>query len=179
MRQRRTSIDSRGRRSGLAPLELVLSIPLLMMILCLIIIAGTAAVWKVRTAVNSREAAFRTVGRDIDRLVPGHWPGSMAIDRVRQVDLVFDPFLGHQVVRGPVVGQLVVDVELLNMISGTHVGSAEIDRDLPVWRRLPYRNHYVRDTPIFSGPTWQHRSMGIGNDDSRVRRLYPNFSPSP
>lgn len=175
----------RGRtqliRSGLAPLELILCLPMLLMMMAMIIIAGTAGVWKVRTAVNSHEAALRTVWpRDSRELVPAHWRmGVMSVDdpsRPSPPHFFDDPLLDHVVVRGPYVMQLRVDADLFDMTRGVHSGFAEINRPFPLWPQLPYRNHYMRDTPVLTGPAWQHDTFGIEHSDRRIPILYPDFS---
>jgi hypothetical protein len=153
----------------------------------MMIIVGTAGAWKIRTEANARQAIARSIAPRNGALDPNpsNWsPLKGAImgfdDPRRPVPLPivpFDPFEEHQVVRGgPDVWPLIVNETLLDMVEGTHSGFAEIDRELPVWRSLPYRNHYVRDVPMFSGPAWQHHSMEIGKE-SRIQKLYPNFPP--
>ena len=46
------------KRSGLAPLELVLALPLLLMVMALMVGIGVAATWKVRAQVTARNAAW-------------------------------------------------------------------------------------------------------------------------
>ena len=48
-------------RSGLAPLELTLSLPIMLFVMGLMIIVGTTASWKIRTVTNSRQAVWRTI----------------------------------------------------------------------------------------------------------------------
>ena len=46
-------------RTGLAPLELVLTLPILVFVAALIFNLGVIAMWRVRGEVNSREAVWR------------------------------------------------------------------------------------------------------------------------
>lgn len=183
MRSRNRRPAAHGRRSGLAPLELVLVLPMFMMILAMMIIVGTAGAWKVRTLANSREAAFRAVWprtRANDSKPTNWWPQSatMGFRDAQPSPFDSDPFIGHEVVRGPVVADtetgrtLVVRDLTLDMTQGLQSGYAEVDRDLPLWTQLPYRNHYRRDTPIFAGRQWQHGTMGISNSSRRILITY-------
>src|SRR5262245_31434467 len=92
------------RRHGLAPVELVLSLPMMMMILAMMIIVGTAGAWKLRTSANSRQAAFRTVWPrtgDSDPKPANWWPASAAIYAHNRGLSPFpvDPFTAYPVVR--------------------------------------------------------------------------------
>ena len=53
----------RSGRRGLAPLELVLSLPVLLFVMGLMILIGWAATFKVRTQIHAREAAWRSIWR--------------------------------------------------------------------------------------------------------------------
>jgi hypothetical protein len=182
MRTRNPRSAALRRRSGLAPLELVLVLPMFMMILALMIIVGTAGSWKVRTLANSRQAVFRAVyPRTTDNDVnPQNWPSpaTMSVRGARPSPFDRDPFAGHYVVRGPVIsdpntGRMLYVKDLtLDMTRGLESGYAEIDRELPLWSQLPYRNHYVRDTQVFAGEQWQHGTMGIPNHHRRILITY-------
>lgn len=182
MRSRNRPPAAHCRRSGLAPLELVLVLPMFMMILALMIIVGTAGSWKVRTLANSRQAVFRAVyPRTTDNDVnPQNWPApaTMSVRGASPSPFDRDPFAGHYVVRGPVIsdpntGRMLYVKDLtLDVTRGLQSGNAEIDRELPLWSQLPYRNHYVRDTHVFAGEQWQHGTMGIPNHARRILITY-------
>ncbi|REJ89742.1 MAG: hypothetical protein DWQ34_18530 [Planctomycetota bacterium] len=170
-------------RAGLAPLELVLSVPMLMMILSMMIIVGTAGSWKLRTLANSRQAAARSIwprDGENDPYPDSWWPASASMNfrSASPSPVEIDPFAQHYVVRGPIVpspggGQpLRVIDDTLDMTLGLEAGFAEVDRDLPLWKQLPHRNHYSRDTLFFSGEQWQHGSMGISNNTRRMLVTY-------
>jgi len=174
-------------RRGLAPLELVLSLPLLLMIMAMIIIVGTAGAWKVRTLANSRQAAARAIWpRDgaSDPKPASWWPDSatMSAGHADPEPFDYDPFSQHTVVRGPIISapggnSLHVDTELLDSSGGMVAGFASIDRDLPLWRRLPYRNRYQRETQFFSGDQWQFSLMGLSDNISRrIPVIYPDYN---
>lgn len=173
-------------RDGLAPLELVLSIPLLMMIMAMMIIVGTAGSWKVRTLANSRQAASRSLWPrtgDSDPKPDSWWPSSAAMGfrDGRPSPLDGDPFGQHYVVRGPAIpspagSSLNVDQSRLDSVDGLKSGWSSIDRDLPVWQQLPYRNRYDRDTQVFTDEQWQHGTMGQGHTNlRRIPVIYPEY----
>jgi hypothetical protein len=90
-----------------------------------------------------------------------------------------DPFDRHYVVRGPRVAApggnyaLVVQEDTLDITQGLHEGFASIDRPLPLWRQLPYRNSYQRETQMFSGDQWQHGTMRMSSN--QWRRIYLTY----
>ncbi|MBL8850522.1 MAG: hypothetical protein JNG89_12650 [Planctomycetaceae bacterium] len=186
MRSLLPQIQGPARRRGLAPLELVLSLPLLLMIMAMIIVVGTAGSWKVRTLANSRQAAARGLWpRDgaFDAKPASWWPDSAVMSSGAADPAPFDddPFTQHAVVRGPVIGAqgsgLRVNTDMLDVTRGLAAGFSSINRDLPLWRQLPYRNQYQRETQVFSGDQWQFAPMGLGdNDERRVDNLYPDYS---
>jgi len=174
-------------RAGLAPLEFVLSLPLLLMIMAMIIIVGTAGSWKVRTLANSRQAAARSIWpRDgaNDPRPASWWPDSatMSAGGAEPDPFDYDPFSQHTVVRGPVVGTpggggFRVNTDLLDISRGMLAGHASIDRDLPLWRQLPWRNRYRRSTHVFSGDQWQFALMNLeDNTRRRIPVLYPDYN---
>lgn len=173
-----------SRRSGLAPLELVLVLPMFMMILAMMIIVGTAGAWKVRTLTNSRQAIARAVWprNGSGDPNPVGWRDPSARMQFREASpspFANDPFRDYYVVRGPRVAApggmyaLEVQQDTLDITQGLHEGFASIDRPLPLWRQLPYRNSYQRDTQMFSGDQWQHGTMGMSTN--QWRRIYLTY----
>lgn len=175
--------ETSHRRGGLAPVELVLALPMFAMMMALMIVVGAAGAWKVRTLANSRQAAFRAMWPRTgvgDRKPDNWWPqsASMSFGDASPSPFPWDPFASHYVVRGPYVGSpaggqaLRVIDDTLDMTEGLHTGFAEVDREFPVWKKLPRRNHYRRDTHIFSGQQWQHGNMETPPDGDPMPNLY-------
>ncbi|MFG0335491.1 MAG: hypothetical protein ACF8TS_19195, partial [Maioricimonas sp. JB049] len=176
-------IVRRHRRAGLAPLELVLSLPLLLMLMALMIIIGTAGAWKIRTDANSRQAVFRAMwprsGAN-DPKPSNYFPPStrLAWTSASPSPLGSDPFADYEVVRGPAIGNplngsiLEVILPTLDITLGLRTGTASIDHELPLWPRLDRRNNFVRDTQIFAGNQWQHNQMGFRNEARRIPVTY-------
>lgn len=178
MRSSRSCI--RQRRRGLAPLELTLALPLLLMVMALMVIMGTAGAWKVRTLANSRQAIFRAMhprDTDNDPHPDNWWPSStmMAYHNGGTSFLSSDPYAGHDVVRGPNIADpntgnsLRVLINTLDMRNGMNSGEASVDHDPPMLAKLGVRNSFRRNNVMFAGQTWQYNNLGIPSN--RTRRI--------
>ncbi len=169
-------------RSGLAPLELTLSLPIMLFVMGLMIIVGTTASWKIRTVTNARQAVWRTIdprdGED-DPHSRG-WPEDARMETEEGTSPIsFDPYDEHEVVRGqpltaPTGEQLQVRESLFNMQTGLINGVSELERPFPVMGNMPPRQiHLLREHPLLSGD-WQFREMGLrSNAQRRILFLYP------
>jgi hypothetical protein len=174
-----------GRRRGLAPVELVLAIPLVMFVTALAVIAGTAACWKTRTAVVARDAIWShrwpRGGAALDPL-PAGWPQQRTSWQWSRRDPF--PELDHAafdspVVRGPLPNVQVNDT-LFDPTRGLRYGEAEITRTPAALARLgDYRFDVAH--PLLDGK-WQYGQQGIGsNRNRRFPVLYttlPDASPA-
>ena len=85
----------RRRRPGLAPLELVIALPVLLFVTAAIINLGNAALWRVRGEVVSRDVVWRSrrPRSGIWESPPPTWPDD-AVARVQdapQIDKLADP----------------------------------------------------------------------------------------
>lgn len=182
MRRHQPSIRSTKRR-GLAPLEMVLSLPLMLFIMALMVIFGAAGAWKIRALVNSRHAVWRTItprtgGNDAH---PAGWPTNAQLSRADANPNPFpsDPFAVHQVVRGPTLFEpdqnksLDVFTQTLSIEDGLEKGFARIVRDFALLQGLPPGEiDFPRDHLIYSGTRWQIVDMGIANSSRRILRTY-------
>ena len=172
------------RRKGLAPLELVLVLPILLFVMALMMNLGTGGAWKIRTQANSRHAVWRALehrsGQNDPH--PGNWPADATLDvsSAEPSPIPFDPFRGYDVVRGPmladpITGQsLPVRTGYLDMIPRVLKGTAEITRPYPLLRRLPGALQFARDHIVFDGTRFQFSSMNLpSNTARRALDLYP------
>lgn len=169
-------------RSGLAPLELTLSLPIMLFVMGLMIIVGTTASWKVRTVANSRQAVWRTIAPRDGGNDPHSrgWPASARMEiESGSTPIEFDPYDEHEVVRGqplmaPSGEQLEVRESLFDMQAGLTLGVTELERPFPVMGNMPPRQiHLLREHPLLSD-RWQFREMGlISNGQRRILFLYP------
>jgi hypothetical protein len=160
----------------LAPIELVLWLPVLLFVLALLINYGTTATWRIRGEIVARDAAFRArwgrTGGNEGRLV-GQWPASATIGTaadppVTQID---DPFLQHPVTRGPLPNGFQVRPVLDPDAIGAYRGIAEVERGLPLLSRIGrYESGEIADSLL--DRKWTNSEMRIPNVQRRIPVLY-------
>ena len=186
----------RHARRGLAPLELVLSLPVLLFVMGLMILIGWAGAFKVRTQIHSREAAWRSIWRANPRSDAQAMPNPSSFPPPAQmsVDRSYEPCIrvplvelalydSHQVARGPMLldpqtGRgLRVDQDILDVRRGMITGRAVVDRGFPLLGQMPpggYR-HEV-EFPVLDN-RWQFWQMELSSNDARRSlRLYPDLA---
>lgn len=185
--KKRQSQQNINVRSGLAQLELVLALPLLLFVMALMIIFGTAASWKIRTHATAREAVWRTLpprngSKDPH---PFGWPVSAAMSDSNSSPSPFssDPYYNFEVVRGPLITDPTtglsapVNRSLIDMMNGLKKGHADIERQFPILRGMPPHQYgFQKDHVLLGGTRWQYSSMGFRhnhNKDQRTVTLYP------
>lgn len=193
---RHASQYAHAHRKGLAPLELVLSLPILLFVMGLMILIGWAATFKVRTQIHSREAAWRSIWRanprsdaQAMRNPPGFPPpAEMSVDRsyvpcIRMPTIELAQYDSHQVARGPMLidprsgTALRVDRDLLDVRRGMITGRAVVDRGFPVLGQMPPRGYrHEVDFPVLDN-RWQFWQKGLGSNSSRRSlKLYPSLA---
>jgi hypothetical protein len=200
-RQRRwvPALQGRRRRAGLAPLELVLSLPILLFVMALIVNIGAVGAWKVREQTNARYASWRTLHLRTGDANPNPplWPADAAALRGAAGANLDDapsiwngvPDLALAPVRGPVIaepftgGTIRVDPRL-EFRDDVHDGRAPLERRIPLLRGiLPNNGRYQIDIPhnLLDG-NWEFHELGYSdNADRRARLLYqiePDDFPS-
>lgn len=171
------------RRAGLAPLEFVLNLPIMLFLMALMMVMGSAGAWKVRAQANARQAAFRSLtprtGTN-DNSPRNFRGGQLEYGAASRDVFISDPYIDQTVVRGPILTAqdgsfLPVRERTLDMTKGTRQGQAEIRKDYPIFSKLPPGEfHFRRPFPILDGSRWQFYSMGIGNNlTRRILFTYP------
>jgi hypothetical protein len=166
-----TSTRVRHLRRGLAPLELVLALPMLLMIMALAIYVGNAASWKLRAANVARDTVWNTRWpRWGASPWPVGWPaaGQLSAAGAGNAQVLYDPQLDQVVVRGPMIGQTVVNRNLLDPTRGLQQGNSAIQRPPPLMSSLGNFSYNLRDQILDDG--WQYQRMGMG---SNVQRREP------
>lgn len=170
--------QANGTRPGLAPLELVLNLPIMLFVMALMMLIGTGGAWKARTDAVARQAAWRAfAGRlsDSDPL-PDGWPdqATMTEEASQPSVLPDDPWLSHEVVRGPALTDpntgmsLPVREHALDLTSGLRQGRAELVRPFPIFRRLPpHEFSFRRLDVVLDGSRWQFHTMQMGSNLAR------------
>ncbi len=179
----------RARRRGLAPLELVLWLPILLFVTALIVNFGTMAAWRVRGEVVSRDAVWRTrwprTGFNEPRPAARIWPddAAMTVKEDRPLTSLDDPVIQHPVVRGPLPNDFVVQPILDPDLKGSLMGESEIKRRYPLLPRLgSYESGEVQH-PLLD-EKWSVAQMRIRtNLTRRIPSIYilpktPNQFPS-
>ena len=173
---RRPRSSGRARPRGLAPLELVLWLPVFLFVVALIINYATMATWRLRGEMVSHDAAFRARwGRDGNsegRLL-GEWPLNATIDVAPDspIQRLDDPSLQHPVVRGPLRNDFVVRPILDPDREGAYRGIGEVAREYPLMPRLgDYASGEIAG-PILDRK-WTNSEMGIPNMYRRIPVLY-------
>ncbi len=159
-------------RRGLAPVELVLVLPLLLFVMGLMIIMGTQGAWSVRTAITARQAQWRQLRprrRDTDP-PPPFWPptGTVDVEPNQPPPFPNDPLAAFPVVRGPLLADpqtgaaLHVDAELFDMQRRWTRGVAAIERPFPVLGNMPpRRTRLSRAVPLLDS-RWEFWRTKLG-----------------
>ena len=154
---------------GLAMLELVLALPILLLLMALIINFGTFSAWKVRALASARHSAWSTRWpRDGGRLPrPEFWPAgaSLGSSGWGTLDVLDDPRLNHPVIRGPMVHNFGVRDWLFHPGRGVREGRAEMSRRFPLVSSLGSYRLSARHR-IVEG-YWDHREMGLFSTSER------------
>jgi hypothetical protein len=150
MKQRRRNIIQSHKRSGLAPLELVLYLPIMLFVMALMVNFGNMAAWKIRAQSNTRYSATRSLQDrtgDHERN-PETWPRPASLSdgggsSIPDANDVWNqhPDLITPVTRGPVItemeqGKFIVVPGRFSMHEGVHRGTGSVRRRLPMLRGI-------------------------------------------
>lgn len=163
------------RRKGLAPLELTLSLPLLLFTMALMVALGAAATWKVRALVAARNTVWRhrwPRGGPYEQLRPPGWPspGTYNFQGAGNLTQIDHPAFAHPVARGP-LPQVNVDDNLFDPTRGLIEGEAHHQRLPPMLARLGSYRHDVEH--LLLDDRFQFAQMGIpANTWRRMPRIY-------
>jgi hypothetical protein len=146
----------RSTRRGLAPLELVMALPIFMMVMALMVNYATSTCWKVRTMTAARQGIYRA--RDGWRgggdLHLPDWPSNGRLNRagagtLRTVNGAWlRPEIDKPFLKGPMIvnegpyptgnagGISVYPREPLEMPNGLSSGTADLTREMPFLKNL-------------------------------------------
>lgn len=182
--------NRRRKRRGLAPVEFVLWLPVLLMVMALIVNYANMTSWRVRGEIVGRDAAWRSrwprSGNAEPRPPAGIWPGgaSVGVNGDSQIHPLNHPRVQHPVVRGPVLTlgdpphQFLVR-PVLDQATGALKGTSAIDRRYDLLSALGrYRSGEIAN-PILTRQ-WQCAQMGFHNHYRRSLVLYelPRTNPA-
>ena len=166
-------------RSGLAPLELVLALPLLLSVMALIVNFGHVATWKIRAATNSRLAMWRhrpLWNADSDPKPLSWWPQSATMgvsggSRVSQVDAIWNQAaIAQGWIKGPIFasgsGYLALrDKRFNEMSEGVSQGTSSVSQRYPFLPSMGSMSLTVNHTLLDSA--WQFHTMGYALNENR------------
>lgn len=178
-------------RAGLAPLELVLALPLMLSIMALIVNFGHVATWKIRGATNARLAMWRhrpMWNADSDPKPMNWWPqgatlGVTGDNRISQVDSNWNqPAIAQTWIKGPVYtangGYLMVrDKRVNEMAEGVAQGNSGITQRYPFLPSMGSMNLSVNHSLLDSA--WQYETMGYGWNEARRAFQWWQLEDSP
>jgi len=173
---------SRRRRRGLAPLELVLWLPVLLMVMALIVNYANMTSWRLRGEVVARDAVWRSrwprAGRVEPRPPSRVWPADagMGLRGDDPMWMLDQPHIDHPVVRGPVLElgdpprQFRVN-PVLDPQVGAVRGTSDISRRFDLLPALGrYRSGEIAARMLTR--QWQCAQMGFANHHRRSLVLY-------
>ena len=170
---KRERFPGRSRR-GLAPVEMALSLPLLMGLVAALVAFGYAAGWKVRSEVVARNVGWRNRHPRWAHwnAYPAEWPTTGTFDRHggRQLeDLEQFSITQAPIIRGP-ISQINVNSNILNISRDVTQSGAQIRRTPPL---LPRLGEISYDTGHqYLDDFFTHSEMGISNSSRRIPRIY-------
>lgn len=165
------------KRRGLAPLEFVMCLPVLLFVLALMVDAGSKSCWKLRGVVAARDAAWCSrhmqflVGSNQIPLPTNHvdWPppATMSARGAGPNAVLEKTELNRPVVRGPTLGSFRVNGELLNQTLGAWLGHSSRTWRPPLLPKLGGEAMNQRH-PLIVG-AWQYWQMHLPS--TFVRRI--------
>ncbi len=167
------------RRAGLAPLELVLAIPIILFVFALILNAGYSGMWKLRGLGIAREAAWSTRTDRSAKTPPTYrkesWKSPTPTSSTGGAALlssVDKPEVDKPVVRGPTIGNLEVDRDLLDPSRHTYQGESSTTRPFPL---LPDRLSHLKydlNHELLRNPLPYGKTRLSNNTERRTRVIY-------
>lgn len=171
---------ARRTRSGLAPLEMVLALPLLMGIMGLMMVFGFVASWKIRSEVVARDVGWRIrnprSGGLHQRSV--EWPELEGGDRSLELSAggvgILDSVDAQAVVHAPIIRgplpEIDVNNRLLDLSRNVVRGTATVDQPSQVMGEIGRANYQTQNE--FLSEELKSRPMGVGNFARRIPILW-------
>ncbi|MGM0485913.1 MAG: TadE family protein [Planctomycetota bacterium] len=172
----------RRTRRGLAPVELVLWLPVLLMVMALMVNYANMTSWRIRGEVVARDAAWRSRwprSGSAEPRPPSHiWPDDADMGRHgdSQISPLNHPDIQHPVVRGPVLelgspARRFLVKPLLDQEVGAIKGTSSIDRPYDLLSALGrFRSGEIANRLLTK--QWQCAQMGFPNRYRRSLVLY-------
>ncbi len=170
MRRNRDCRRRMSRVRGLAPLELVLALPLLLLVMALMINFGTLACWKIRALTVARNALWesRWPRTPSSNPRPVYWPvgANVSVAGGQHVPQIDDPRVDQPVARGPTLpGGTIVNRDLLDPTRGLRTATAGIERP---WTMIANLGSYrLRAETCMIDDKWQYQRTGLSSNYQR------------
>lgn len=150
-------------RRGLAPLEFVLCLPVLLFVLALMVDTGSKSCWKLRGVVAARDAAWRTRWDRAAGILPNphSWPppAEMGVSPAGASARLEVAALNHPVARGPTLGTFIVRSELFDQTRGGWLGDSSRTWTPPLLPKLGAEA--MNQQHLLIDGRWQYAQMGI------------------
>jgi hypothetical protein len=164
----------KDQRRGLAPLEMALVLPLLMLFMAAIIAFGFAASWKMRSDVVARDLAWRSRHPRYANFESRakEWPEPGTLERFPGTNLTTfdnDDILHAPIIRGE-IPHVNVNHDLLDFSRDVVIGRASISRSPPILPRMG-RMNFATEHPLLD-TNFQYGPMGISNRSRRIPIIY-------
>ncbi len=150
-------------------LELTLALPMLLMVMALIINAGTQYAWKVRSQSIARLQVWETrwPRSGGNNPTPEYWTAKNAaasVSGATNISALDDSRVDLPVARGPLPAAT-VNSDLLDPSRGLREGASSLTRDFPLLAKM---GPYKIDTDTFLlDDKWQYPRMGMGSNWQR------------
>ena len=168
-----------AHRTGLAPLELVLAIPIILFVFALILNAGYSGMWKLRGLGIAREAAWSTRTDRSAKTPPAYrkesWKSPTPTSSTGGAALltsVDQPEVDKPVVRGPTIGNLEVDRDLLDPSRHTYQGESNTTRPFPLLPDSLSHLKYNLEHELLRNPLPYRKTRLSKNFERRTRVIY-------
>ena len=185
-----TGRSLRASRSGLAPLEMVLGLPLVLLLFALMVNAGFTGMWKLRLLGASREVAWRSRDPRSNNLPdpkyqttfwtqPEHPTETPLTTGTSGASPLSIEDLGSAAAVRADVGTLTVDKDLLDPKRGVFQGTSDVSRQFPM---LPDSLQTLHGSPTHQitdncFPFWNtHLASNVGR---RTKILYGEWVDNP
>ncbi|MEY4176540.1 MAG: hypothetical protein RLY70_114 [Planctomycetota bacterium] len=184
----RSSFDRRRacrrRDAGLAPLEFVLWLPVLLFTMALMVNYGTMAAWRLRGEAAAHDAVWRARWPRSGGGEPDPAPSIAVVTRTENVRpmprmaMLDAPALQLPVARGPLPNGFLVS-DKLDPAKGAVAGNASVRREYPLLSKAGSFDSGPIDDPLLHD-AWSNGEMGIPNWFRRIKVLYqlPRTNPA-
>jgi len=205
---RRTFIPRKGRhrRGGLAPLELVLYLPLMLFVMALMVNIGVVGGWKIRTQLAARYAGWRTLHSRTGQSDPDpanfrqrqstggafqptasiRSSSGSAIEPTRNLwngdARLRTPEIRGSQIREPSQGRTILVPGRLEMPDGVHNGHASLDRQTPLMANsmVPSTGRYQFELDHnLLDHRWEFHDLGYGSNSDRRAKRWWQIDPTP